>query len=206
MNLIQRFFAKALASLMLAGLCLCFTARVAGSSCPTSAPDNTGTGWTPGGCEDMSLNVGGYLCTYTVCWCYRYISSVNTFDYTISHITKKDNACGINIITVNTNELVNAALLKLQLQDPNYGIYASHIPPCNGSEDPPVLYRRTDKASCWEIDPPSGGNGGEAFPCGTTGWCVSTYSECTIGSYIYATPMGNSTFEGTCSCNTISCQ
>jgi hypothetical protein len=210
MHYFKDFIKKALASLMLAGLVLCFGSSVK-AQCPTNVPDNSGTGWTSGTpCKDINMSLdGANYCRYTVCWCYRYISSVNTFDYTISSITKDDDTCGVDVTASDIGTLGAIALHYLVVNDPAYAVYSSHIPPCCDTCTS-TLERRVVLATCWEIDQPSGGNGGLAGFCtNSTAWCIKKEKVCMyndngdIGPF--ATADGTTVIQGTCACSQISC-
>ena len=69
----KRFFSNALASLMLAGLCLCFATSVSNAQCPTDIPPTSGPGTTWSGpfSADLSIASG---CVITYHWCQRTIN------------------------------------------------------------------------------------------------------------------------------------
>lgn len=199
MKSIQRFL-KALTAMFVA-LCFCFTPTLVEASCPSTVPDNTSTGWVQGQCWDQMFSDG---CYYNICFCYRRIPGTRYFDYTVSSIRKVNSTCGSQITNVNVGGLAQEALHHIIILDPAYAVYYKDIPPCSSGYV--KLVRRAVKALCWEVDPPSGGDGGYAYPCGTTGWCVVEDSVCMSGGYPQWTGGNTYTFSGTCSCNVITCQ
>jgi len=72
MNTFQRFFKKALASLMLAGLCLCFVTNACGQ-CPTDIAPTT-ISWT--GPSNTNITIPGTTCQVKVIYCTRVVSGV----------------------------------------------------------------------------------------------------------------------------------
>ncbi len=206
MNSIQRFFTKALASLMLAGLCFCFSTSVK-AQCPPSAPDNPSIAWISGGCNHgvmLDPNNTGTPCRYTVCWCWRYISSIKYFDYVVSSVTKEDNICGTGVTTLNFNQVVTAATNWLAGADPKHNDYSVNIPPCG---DGATLVTRMCTATCWSVTIDADGHGYVAI-CGSGGWCLfGTYYCIDSQGHLHSNGTFKSTIIGSCSseCNVISC-
>ncbi len=201
-------FLKAL-TVMFVGLCFCFIPTLVEASCPSSVPDNSGTGWTPGTpCFIMTLNLDGSDCQFNVCWCYRLVTGTQYFDYVITSIIKVDGTCGTTNINYYTVEqlysLITQALHKLIIVDPAYAVYSSSIPACGSGYA--KLLRREIKANCWEVQSPSGGNGGAIYVCAGTGWCIVEDSVC-MGSdgYPQTTGTNSYTYTGTCLCNNTGC-
>ncbi len=78
----KRSFTKAFASLVVAGLCLCFVPSVSYSTCPSTTPDFPLIGWVDGGC--YLTTVDG--CSVKICFCYRTVASVPRTDICITGI------------------------------------------------------------------------------------------------------------------------
>ena len=203
-------YKNALASLLLAGLCFLCTlslnpekSRGQCSTCPSGAPDNTSIGWTFGGCYNTTLTIDGNSCPVIICWCFRYISATNYFDYKVACVKLTSPSCTTNPIPVS--DFINNAATNLQNTDPGHSLYMDHMPPCNPPQGS-MLVTRVVTASCWIVEAVDGGM--LISPCGNGGWCVLGQYWCKnddgtphfLGSF-------KTEYSGTCSyeCNSVTC-
>jgi hypothetical protein len=196
-------------ALLLFGLTLLYPTIARSTDCPAGAPDNGSIGWTFGGCYTTTLTINGgggtYTCQVEICWCYRYISATNYFDYKLSSVRILPGTCAdvfdhtamVNYITTATENLYNT--------DPGHDLYVSYIPPCNegmGSS----LVTRVVKASCWSYTTIPGG-GILINPCSGGGWCVKGKYICMDGSTEHVISTFTTEYAGTCAngCDHIQC-
>ncbi|MEI8134191.1 MAG: hypothetical protein WCH46_03810 [bacterium] len=212
MNTIYEISKRTIASLMLA--VVLFSVGVVGvraQSCPGTTPDNSGISWTGGGCQQhvsLTYDGGAHFCDYTICWCYRYISSSNTYDYVVSSIKYEGSPCSGgagNITNANFAYLVDGAISWLDAADPKRSDYLTHTPPCDGNPTPPVLVRRIRKGVCWSITTDGDGHG-YANPCDGTGRCISIQNICKDSNGDkHVVNISSSEISGTCTCNVLNC-
>ncbi len=168
---IKRFFTKALASLMLAGLCLCFPVSVLKAQCPTDVyPTSTDPGyvpWTSGFSRTYAISS---TCEIIVTYCMRTIANTpyNIVQRYIYSIVQNPSNC----TNIDPSQIINTAIEDLSS---DVGAYPNGlVAPCTDHETITQLYRK----SCWKINSYTG-----AYePCNVNAYCKLTCDVCVDGT------------------------
>ncbi len=172
MTTIHRFFSKALASLMLAGLCLWATSTVH-ATCPTNYPDYPLITWVDGGCYNATVDG----CPVTICYCYRDLRpTLARFDYVVTSIAPNPPGaiCGGNTWL----QIIQDAGVQIVKDNPSAGP-CPHCVPDNSSYA--YVYTYTS-LGCWKLhnnNPnPLGSPWYVAEICDVNDFCVTTVKIC----------------------------
>ncbi len=187
MTITKRFFSKALASLMLAGLCLCFVTSGVRGQCPSNI-DPTSVTWSGPINDSASLSCSG-SCEVVVSFCYRSITDApnpDILEIYIEGITLEGSSCDNCGFSAVMNEAKQIAL--------NH--FGGALPACSGTD------RITGKlflSSCYYLNANSLNKAYD--PCGNgTSYCVETCQLCYSGGVVTATGCTFSTI-GTPDCS-----